>query len=64
MEVKLKKYFPMIRERKELLAEIEENEALREMFAGWERGQQEGFLDICTGVRGLKFCRTVFLRKS
>ncbi len=63
MEVKLKKYFPMIRERKELLAEIEENEALREMFAGWERGQQEGFLDICTGVRGLKFLQDSFFKE-
>ena len=54
MAVKLKKYFPLMREREELLAEIENNKTLREMFAGWEEGQQEEFLDICTGVRGMK----------
>ena len=34
MAAKLKEYFPMIREREELLAEIAKNEMLREMFAG------------------------------
>ena len=63
MSSKLKKYFPMIREREELLAEITENRALRERFAGWEKGQQEAFLDICTGVRGLKFLYDGFFKE-
>lgn len=63
MAVKLKKYFPLMRERGELLAEIENNKTLREMFAGWEEEQQEEFLDICTGVRGMKFLYDGFFRE-
>ena len=63
MTAKLKDYFPMIREREELLAEIAENRALREMFAGWEKEQQEDFLDICTGVKGLKFLYDGFFKE-
>ncbi len=63
MAAKLKEYFPMIREREELLAEIAKNEMLREMFAGWEKEQQEEFLDICTGVRGLKFLYDGFFKE-
>ena len=63
MSSKLKKYFPVIREREELLAEITENRNLRERFASWEKGQQEAFLDICTGVRGLKFLYDGFFKE-
>ena len=63
MAAKLKEYFPMIREREELLEEIAKNEMLREMFAGWEKEQQEEFLDICTGVRGLKFLYDGFFKE-
>ena len=63
MTEKLKEYFPMIREREELLAEIKENGSLREMFAGWEKDQQEYFLNICTGVRGLKFLYDGFFKE-
>lgn len=59
----LKKYFPIIRERGELLAEIEGNDALSERFRGWEPGQQEEFLDICTGVKGLKFLYDGFFKE-
>ncbi len=63
MAAKLKEYFPMIREREELLAEIAKNGTLREVFAGWEKEQQEEFLDICTGVRGLKFLYDGFFKE-
>lgn len=63
MTVKLKEYFPLIRERGELLAEIKKNKALQEMFTGWEKEQQEAFLDICTGVRGLKFLYDGFFKE-
>ncbi len=53
----------MIREREELLAEIAKNGTLREVFAGWEKEQQEEFLDICTGVRGLKFLYDGFFKE-
>lgn len=55
METKLKKYFPMIRKREEVLAEIAGNAKLQARFEGWEAEQQEEFLDMCTGVKGLKF---------
>ena len=63
MAAKLKEYFPMIREREALLAEIAKNEMLREMSAGGEKEQQEEFLDICTGVRGLKFLYDGFFKE-
>lgn len=63
MAAKLKEYFPMIREREEVLAEITESRALREMFAGWKEEQREEFLDICTGVRGLKFLNDGFFKE-
>lgn len=50
MATELKKYFPAIRERKELLEEIAENEVLSKKFDSWEKEQQEDFLNICTGV--------------
>lgn len=55
METKLKKYFPMIREREEVLAEIHADKALYDRYACWQPRQQEEFLDICTGVKGIKF---------
>ena len=55
MATELKKYFPMLRERKEVLAEIEKSEKLRTKFGSWEPEQQEEFLDICSGVKGMKF---------
>lgn len=45
----LKTYFPTIRTRKEVLEEISESEKLSEMFRQWNEGQQEEFLDVCTG---------------
>ncbi len=50
----LKKLFPMIREREEVLKEIGEKEELQQIFDEWTREQQEEFLDICTGARGAK----------
>lgn len=63
METKLKKYFPMIREREEILAKIAESEVLQAKFAGWKPEQQEEFLDICTGVKGLKFLYDSFFKE-
>ncbi len=63
MAAKLKNYFPMIREKEELLAEIAENPALQERFADWNREEQDTFLEICTGVRGLKFLYDGFFKE-
>ena len=37
----LKEYFPMIRERKEVMEEIGKKDSLRVMFASWTEEQQE-----------------------
>lgn len=63
MATKLKKYFPMIREREEVLAKIAESEVLQAKFDGWEPKQQKEFLDICTGVKGLKFLYDGFFKE-
>lgn len=54
MSSKLKDYFPMIRERQEILQEIYGNQKLNQTFGGWTKTQQEEFLDFCTGIRGVK----------
>lgn len=63
MENKLKEYFPMIREREELLAEIRSDRTLRTLYEEWNRVQREEFLDFCTGIRGMKVLYDSFLRK-
>lgn len=54
MAEKLKNYFPIIRDRKELLSEIKENPRLREIYEEWSPENREEFLDFCTGVKGMK----------
>lgn len=63
MATELKKYFPMLRERKEVLAEIEKSEKLRTKFESWEPEQQEEFLDICSGAKGMKFLYDGFFKE-
>ena len=50
----LKKYFPMIREKEDVLADINENPRLSSIFRSWTLEQQKEFLDICTGTKGMK----------
>lgn len=52
MANRLRNYFPLIRERKEVLKEIGENSGLYAVFTGWKPEQQEEFLDFCTGMKG------------
>lgn len=54
MTNKLQAYFPMIRSREEVMAEIEHKPVLQNMFYGWTEERQEEFLDFCTGVKGVK----------
>ena len=63
MVTSLKEYFPKVREREEVLAEIAKSEALRTRFDGWMSEQQEEFLNICTGVKGLKLLYDVFFKE-
>ena len=49
MDNKLREYFPLIRTREELLAEIESKPELNKTFRNWKYEYQEEFLDFCTG---------------
>ena len=63
MATKLKKYFPIIREKEEVLAEIRKSKALQEQFDKWEEEQREEFLSLCTGVKGLKLLYDGFFKE-
>lgn len=63
MGSKLKQYFPMIREREEILSEIRSRRELEEQFDGWNLEQQEEFLNFCTGVRGIKLLYDGFFKE-
>lgn len=63
METKLRTYFPMIRERKELLEEIQSKEVCLEQFQNWTSDQQEEFLAFCTGAKGVKILYDAFFKE-
>lgn len=63
MASKLKKYFPMIRERKDILDEIRSRKELEEQFESWSKERQEDFLNFCTGVRGIKLLYDGFFKE-
>ncbi len=63
MTDKLKKYFPLIREREELLSEIKENQKLREIYEEWSTENRKEFLDFCTGVKGMKILYDSFFKE-
>ena len=59
----LRKYFPMIRTREEIVKEIQENKRLSEIYEDWNPQQKERFLDACTGVRGVKLLYDAFFKE-
>ncbi len=59
----LQQYFPMIRTRQEVLDDIRGREDLSGMFDGWTEKQQNDFLDICTGVKGVKLLYDAFFKE-
>ena len=63
MTDKLKNYFPLIREREELLSEIRDNPKLREIYEEWDTKNREEFLDFCTGVKGMKILYDSFFKE-
>ena len=63
MANRLKDYFPLIRERKEVLKEIGSSMALSTLFDSWEQERQEEFLDFCTGVKGVKILYDSFFKE-
>ena len=63
MPTKLQQYFPMIRNREEILKEIDANVKLTERFYSWKEEQRQEFLDFCTGVRGVKMLYDSFFKE-
>lgn len=61
---KLQQHFPMIRTREEILSIIQKDPILAENFSSWEETHRQLFLDMCTGVRGMKILYDSFLRNS
>ena len=54
MQNKLQQYFPIIRTREEVEQIIKSKPKLLEMFYGWNADHRQEFVDICTGVKGIK----------
>lgn len=63
MTTKLQKHFPMIRDRREITAEIHSKKYLQEIFDKWTEDEQSEFLDFCTGVRGVKLLYDAFFKE-
>lgn len=63
MATKLAAYFPIIREREEVLEEIRSKTKLLEQFNTWSKEQQKEFLDFCTGVKGVKLLYDSFFKE-
>lgn len=63
MANKLKAYFPLIREREEILQEIKGSWYLSQQFFAWSAQQQEAFLNACTGVKGVKILYDTFFKE-
>lgn len=62
MKNKLQNYFPMIRTKGDVLEEIRNNHKMWETFCGWEEKYQLEYLDICTGVKGIKLLYDTFFK--
>lgn len=63
MSSPLKAYFPMIREKDEILKEIHNNMRFTQTFNNWTPEQQEEFLNFCTGVKGVKILYDAFFKE-
>lgn len=63
MTNKLQQYFPMIKSRQEVLAQIQGNPDLLSLFQEWKPDQQEDFLAFVTGARGVKVLYDSFFKE-
>lgn len=59
----LKKHFPMLWDKKELLWEIRNHPELSALYDSWKPSQQEEFINFCTGVRGIKMLYDGFFKE-
>jgi len=59
----LQLYFPKLRERQQILDDILSRENLKTIYDTWEEQQQNYFLDICCGARGVKMLYDSFFKE-
>ena len=59
----LRPYFPMLPTREAILEEIQKSWKLSQTFSSWTEKQQAYFLDMCTGVRGIKTTYDPFFKE-
>ena len=59
----LKDCFPMLRSREEVLKKIDGEEHLKKTYHSWKNEEQEEFLDMCTGARGVKMLYDAFFKE-
>ena len=62
-ETKLKKYFPMIRTREEVMEKIKNKPDLLKMYSAWKEYEKEEFLNFCTGTKGVKMLYDSFFKE-
>jgi len=55
--------FPQLRSREQVLEDIETRKELKTIYATWNQEQQNYFLDICTGARGVKMLYDSFFKE-
>ncbi len=59
----LQQYFPIIREKRDILQEIQNSAALCTTFYSWKLEQQEEFLNFCSGAKGVKMIYDGFFKE-
>ncbi len=59
----LQTYFPMIRTRAEVLADIRDQPKLSQIFQSWKAEQQEEFLDCLTGIKGVRILYDAYFKE-
>lgn len=59
----LQLYFPKLRERQQVLDDILSKENLKTIYDTWNEQQQNYFLDICCGARGVKMLYDSFFKE-
>lgn len=62
-QTNLANIFPMIRTRNQILEEIHSNKSLSEVFETWSQDQQENFLSVCTGSKGVKMLYDCYFKE-
>ena len=63
MTKNLAKYFPMLKSREEVWAEIMSKQKCKRIYASWTQEQRNHFLDFCSGARGVKILYDSFFKE-